>query len=111
MILIVVKFTIRPSRSHEWLSLVEDFTRSTRAEPGNLFFEWSQSTEVPHQFVLVEGFANAEAGEAHVHSDHFKRAMSWMPEVIATTPEIINVEAPGQQGWGQMGELTPTAGD
>ncbi|OUC98899.1 putative quinol monooxygenase [Streptosporangium minutum] len=106
MIFIAVKFTVRPERSEEWLSLVDDFTRATRQEPGNVFFEWSRSVETPNQFVLLEAFASSAAGEAHVGSEHFKTAMAWMPEVIAKTPEIINVEVPGE-GWSQMAELTP----
>ncbi|MFD8564814.1 putative quinol monooxygenase [Streptosporangium canum] len=106
MIFIAVKFTVRPERSEEWLSLVDDFTQATRQEPGNVFFEWSRSVETPHQFVLLEAFASSAAGEAHVGSEHFKTAMAWMPEVIAKTPEIINVEVPGE-GWSQMAELTP----
>jgi quinol monooxygenase YgiN len=106
MIFIVVKWTIRPERSEEWLSLVEDFTTSTRAEPGNLFFEWSRSVDNPHQFVLVEAFRDDEAGASHVNSDHFKTAMSWMPEVVASTPEIVNVKVPGE-GWSTMAEVTP----
>lgn len=106
MIFIVVKFTIRPDRSDDWLGLVEDFTQATRQEPGNIFFEWSRSVETPHQFVLVEAFQSREAGEVHVNSDHFKTAMGWIPEVISKTPEIVNVEVPGD-GWGQMAELAP----
>lgn len=55
MIFIVVKFTIRPERSGEWLDLVR-----------------------------------------HV----------WMPDVVASTPEIINVEAPGT-GWSEMSKVKP----
>lgn len=106
MIFIVVKFTIRPDRSDEWLSLVDEFTQATRAEKGNVFFEWSRSVDNPHQFVLVEAFRDSEAGGTHVNSDHFKAAVSWMPDVVADTPEIVNIEVP-QDGWGQMGEVTP----
>ncbi len=106
MIFIVVKWTIRPERSGEWLTLVDAFTQATRNEPGNVFFEWSKSVDKPHQFVLVEAFRDGEAGGAHVNSDHFKTAMAWMPEVIAEKPEIINVEVPGD-GWSRMAELTP----
>ncbi|ACZ91315.1 putative quinol monooxygenase [Streptosporangium roseum] len=106
MIFIAVKFTVRPERSEEWLSLVDDFTQATRQEPGNVFFEWSRSVDTPNQFVLLEAFASSAAGETHVGSEHFKTAMAWMPEVIAKTPEIINVEVPGE-GWSQMAELTP----
>ncbi|NMI00519.1 putative quinol monooxygenase [Pseudonocardia acidicola] len=109
MIFIVVKFTIRPERSEEWLTLVDDFTQATRQEPGNIFFEWSKSVDMPGQFVLVEAFADAKAGEAHVNSDHFKTFVEWAPEVVATTPEIVHVEVP-QDGWGRMGEIAPREG-
>jgi quinol monooxygenase YgiN len=110
MIFIVVKFTVRAERGEQWLDLVDDFTRATRAEPGNLFFEWSRSVDTPNQFVLVEGFASPQAGEAHVNSEHFKTAMAWMPDVIAEAPEIIHVETPGE-GWSRMAELTPARQD
>ena len=108
MIFIVVKFTIRPEQSRQWMTLVQDFTTATRSEPGNVLFEWSQSLDDPHQFVLVEAFASRAAGESHVGSEHFRAAMAWMPSVIARTPDIVNVEV-AQDGWGAMGELTPTA--
>ncbi|MGW4517325.1 putative quinol monooxygenase [Streptomyces sp. NPDC004393] len=107
MIFIVVKFTVHPDRSERWLALVDDFTRATRQEPGNIFFEWSRSVQTPNQFVLLEAFESPKAGEAHVHSDHFKTAMTWMPEVIAKKPDIIHIEVPGS-GWSEMAELTPT---
>jgi len=36
MIFIVVKWTIRPDRSHEWLELADEFTQATRNAEGNL---------------------------------------------------------------------------
>jgi quinol monooxygenase YgiN len=39
MIFIVVEFTIRADRSHEWLALADEFTQANRNEAGNLFFE------------------------------------------------------------------------
>jgi quinol monooxygenase YgiN len=106
VIFIVVKFPVRPDRSEEWLSLVEDFTMSTRAEPGNLFFEWSRSVEKPNEFVLLEAFRDQEAGVAHVNSDHFKAAMASLGDAISETPQIVNVEVAGD-GWGRMAELQP----
>lgn len=106
MIFIVVKFHIRPERADEWLSLTRDFTEATRAEPGNVFFDWARSVDDPSTFVLTEGFASPEAGEAHVRSEHFRTAISWMPELVSRTPDIINVEIPGD-GWSQMGEIEP----
>ena len=107
MIFIVVKFTIRPDRSEDWLSFIEDFTTATRQEQGNLFFEWSRSIDDPNVFVLVEAFDSREAGEVHVKSEHFNTAMAAFPDVIARTPDIVNVEVP-QDGWAKMAELEPT---
>jgi quinol monooxygenase YgiN len=106
VIFIVVKFTIRPERAEQWLDLVDDFTTATRAEPGNIFFEWSRSVDDPNQFVLVEAFQD-DAGEAHVTSEHFKTAMGWMPDVVATTPDIVSIQGVEGSGWNKMGEVTP----
>lgn len=104
MIFIAVKFTIRADQRDHFPSLVAPFTTATRAEPGNIFFEWSRSTEVADQFVLLEAYESHEAGDAHVNSEHFKAAMEWFPNVFSERPQIIHVEAPGA-GWGQMAEL------
>jgi quinol monooxygenase YgiN len=106
VIFIVVKFTIRPERAEEWLDLVGDFTTATRAEPGNIFFEWSRSVDDANQFVLVEAFQD-DAGEAHVTSEHFKTAIGWMPDVVATTPDIVSIQGVEGSGWNKMGEVTP----
>ncbi|MEU0831344.1 putative quinol monooxygenase [Streptomyces sp. NPDC005969] len=107
MIFIAVKFTVHSEERDNWLPAVEPFTLATRQEPGNVFFEWSYSVENPDQFVLLEAFASPEAGEAHVKSEHFAAAMDRMADLVAVTPEIINVEFPGD-GWSRMTELRPS---
>ena len=105
MILIVVKFKTKPDWSERWLDLVDDFTRATRAEPGNLWFEWSRRVEDHSEFVLVEAFED-DAAQAHVSSDHFQQAMADMPQALAETPRIINTTIEGVHDWSRMGELT-----
>ncbi|KNB50765.1 putative quinol monooxygenase [Streptomyces caatingaensis] len=107
MIFITVKFPVRPERSEEWLDIVRDFTEATRAEPGNLFYEWSRSVDDPNEYVLVEGFRDAEAGREHVESAHFRQAMEDLSYAIAAKPKIISVELPDRHGWDLMGELSP----
>lgn len=104
MIFIVVKHPVRPEYADEWPSLVEDFTNATRAEAGNICFEWSRSVDDPNVYVLVEAFRDGEAGAAHVNSDHFKAAIARLPDLLADVPEIVHVEAPGD-GWSRMTEL------
>lgn len=101
---IVVKFTTKPDWSERWMDLVAGFTAATRAEPGNLWFDWSRSIENPAEFVLVEAFTDDGAGP-HVNSDHFQQAMQDMPQALASTPKIISRSIDGDS-WDLMGELT-----
>jgi quinol monooxygenase YgiN len=104
MIFIVVKFETKPDWTKRWPSLVERFTAATRAEAGNLWFDWSRSVENPAVFVLVEAFRDADAGAAHVNSDHFKQALKDMPRALASTPKIIS-QTIDATGWSEMAEL------
>ena len=104
MIFIVVKFQVKPEWVDRWVELVTPFTEATRAEPGNLWFEWSRSLDDPSQFVLVEAFRDGEAGGAHVTSPHFATAMATLPQALVATPKIISQTIP-QTGWDELGEM------
>ena len=103
MILIVVKYRVKPEAKDTFLDAVADFTAATRAEPGNLWFEWSRSVERDDEFVLVEAFQDG-TGEAHVNSDHFRAGLEAMKPLLAETPLIVSRQVEGE-GWDRMGEL------
>src|SRR6476620_1074012 len=105
VIFIVVKFTAKPEYRETILDEVAPFTAGTRSEEGVLWFDWSISAEDPAQFVLVEAFRDGDAGAAHVQSDHFKAGIQTLQGLVAKTPDIINVEVPGES-WSKMGEVT-----
>jgi quinol monooxygenase YgiN len=104
VILIVVKHPVRPELADDWFDLVGEFTSASRAEPGNLGFDWYRSPEDPTVYLLVEAFQDAEAGKAHVKSQHFKLAVSRLPSWLSDVPEIIHVAVPGD-GWARMSEI------
>jgi quinol monooxygenase YgiN len=108
MIFIVTKNRVRRKFADDWPSIVHDFTTATRAEPGNIFFDWYRSVEEPTVYVLVEAFTDRAAGEAHVNSEHFRAGSIVMAEALAAVPEIINVEVPGD-GWSEVSERPPDA--
>jgi quinol monooxygenase YgiN len=105
MIFIVVKLTAKPEFRETFLNEVADFTAGTRSEEGVLWFDWSVSVDDPNQFVLVEAFRDADAGKAHVSTQHFADGIATLQRLVAKTPEIINVEVPGTS-WSQMREVT-----
>ena len=104
MIFIVVKFRVRPEYRDDWLSLTREFTEATRAEPGNLWFEWSRSLDEPNTYVLIEAFEDGDAPAEHVNSDHFAAMRRDFPQYLASTPRIISRQIDGS-GWDRMSEL------
>lgn len=105
MIFIVVRFETKPDWAERWPEFVRSFTEATRAEPGNLWFDWSRSLENPAEYILVEAFRDSDAGSAHVNSDHFKRAMRELPQALASTPKIIS-QTIDATGWSKMAEMS-----
>ncbi|WP_394160301.1 putative quinol monooxygenase [Galactobacter valiniphilus] len=103
MIFIVVKYQVLPEHAEGFIEATRPFTEATRAEPGNIFFEWSRSVEDPNEFVLVEAFQD-DAGEAHVTSEHFAAGLASMRPLLAATPKIVSRLVDGA-GWEPMGEL------
>jgi quinol monooxygenase YgiN len=104
LIFITARFRIRPEDADRWPEISRSFTEATRAEPGCLWFDWSRSIEDPTEYVLVEAFADGDAGAAHVQSDHFNSAQKELPPHLAETPRIVNFEVPGTD-WSELGEL------
>ncbi len=104
MILIVVKFKVKPDWSERWMEHVREFTEATRAEPANLWFDWSRSVEDPDEWVLVEAFED-DGAVPHVTSDHFRAAVEQLPQALVETPRIINTTIEDARDWSRMGEM------
>lgn len=104
MIFIVVRFQVDEPHREQWPALTKAFTEATRSEPGNLWFDWSRSLDDPNEYVLVEAFRDAEAGAAHVNSDHFREGLEAMRPLLKSTPRILHTEMAGED-WSLMGEL------
>ena len=104
MIFITAKFQVRPEDADAWPEITRSLTEATRAEPGCLWFDWSRSIDDPNEYVLVEAFADGDAGAAHVQSDHFRQAQQVMPGHLATTPKIVS-QMVDQQDWSELGEM------
>ena len=103
MIFICVKWKLKPEHADQWVELSREFTEATRAEEGNLFFQWSRSVDDPNEYVLIEAFKD-DAAEAHVGSDHFKKAQQDLPQYVQETPLVRNVLMEGDH-WDELGEF------
>lgn len=107
MIFICVKWRIKPEHADDWPEITREFTEATRAEEGNLFFQWSRSVDDPDEYVLIEAFRE-DAAEAHVTSEHFRRARAELPQYVVGTPLVRNVVMEGDH-WDTLGEFEVSA--
>ena len=103
MIFICVKWKVKPEHAEAGPQITHEFTVATRAEPGNIFFEWSRSVDDPTTYVLIEAFAE-DAAEAHVTSAHFRKAQEELPAYLPETPKVRNIVMPGDH-WDELGEF------
>lgn len=109
MIFITAKFHVKEDDADRWPQITAEFTAATRAEPGCLWFDWSRSVENSDEYVLVEAFRDADAGAAHVGSEHFARARQTLPPHLVSTPRIVS-QAVDQDNWSELGELAVETG-
>ncbi|PWJ24377.1 quinol monooxygenase YgiN [Branchiibius hedensis] len=103
MIFITARFRVKAEDADQWPEISRSFTEATRAEPGNLWFDWSRSLDDPQEYVLLEAFKD-DGAEAHVSSDHFKQAQQDLPPHLEETPRIVNFQVPGEE-WSELGEM------
>ena len=103
VIFIAARVKGKPEFAEEWLTHTDSFTRASRAEPGNLWFDWSRNVEDPNEYILLEAFAD-DAAAAHVNSAHFKQAQVDLPPLLQETPRVRNMQIEGD-GWDELGEM------
>jgi len=103
MIFIAAKFRVLAEHADAWPQISRSFTEATRAEPGNLWFDWSRSLDDAQEYVLLEAFED-DAAATHVQSDHVARARAELPAYLEETPRIVNTTVEGT-GWSELGEL------
>ncbi|MFD8492917.1 putative quinol monooxygenase [Amycolatopsis sp. NPDC059657] len=106
MILINIKFPIRPDKIDEWVELANAYARDVNTEEGCLFFQISRSLTDENEFICIEGFKDAEAGAAHVKHSYVKEFFEAAPDLVSAQPQIIYLDAP-HDGFGPMGEIQP----
>ncbi|WNV86862.1 putative quinol monooxygenase [Umezawaea sp. Da 62-37] len=104
MLVITIRFKVRPEWCDRWMGMVEEFTRETRAEQGNLWFHWARDVDDPTVFVLLEGHQESSV-EEHLRSPLIPRIQREWPQALVETPRLIKAVVPGTE-WAPM-DLLP----
>lgn len=71
MITIVAKCSVKPSAVDEFLELALSLVHASRAETGNMSYDFFRDLENPAQFTFIECWKDQEAINLHNTSEHF----------------------------------------
>ena len=67
-----------PGRENELGNALRSLVAPSRLEPGCLTYELHQDVERPGSFMFYEKFADQEALDAHLATDHFKALQTYL---------------------------------
>ncbi|MFV0406617.1 MAG: putative quinol monooxygenase [Propioniciclava sp.] len=82
-VILYATFTATPGHADTVADLLRDFAETVRAEPGNVIFDATQTTEDPHSFFVYEEYRDQAAFQAHID------APSQRPFNEALSPLIV----------------------
>jgi len=71
MVVLLVRFTVKPGGEEHVLELIRTMEQHTRQEPGCISYVGHQSTEDPRNFFFYEAYQDEAALAAHRNSPHF----------------------------------------
>jgi len=80
---VVARDHIRPECKEKAFELLKELIAITRTEPGNISYQYFQDCNDPEYYAMIELWENQEALKAHLESDHFKRIIPQLGEMMA----------------------------
>ncbi len=85
---VIAHITARPDKIEETRNLLLGLIEPTRAEAGCLRYQLFQNNADPADFTFLEEWADDEALDRHLQSQHLKDAMAKAPALLAGAPDI-----------------------
>ena len=68
---VVAEYLLAEGTEEEVLGHLARLAEASRAEPGNISYEYFRNVEQPSHVAIVERYVDEAAFEAHLGSDHF----------------------------------------
>ena len=94
MIVLRVRWNVRPEFADDFLARIADFSAACRAEPGCLRFEWTSDGPRTRRFVLLEAYRGWTGLAGHLTSGHFFAAFGVHRRYATGLPRLLSVRFP-----------------
>ncbi len=91
MISIVAKFTVNEADEANFLTLIDDLGKSSRAEEGCIEYILHKDIKKPYTYCLIEKWKSQETVDIHNNTPHFTNIV---PKIVAIAKVEIEVYEP-----------------
>jgi quinol monooxygenase YgiN len=88
MHVIAGKFRVKSERREDVIALARSLFEASRAEPGNISYNFYEDKANKDCFLFFEEWKSQEAIDSHFQTPYFKGFMEKCPQMIAGDPEI-----------------------
>lgn len=85
-----VESCIKPQFRDDFMALMAVHQQKSRAEPGNLQFDWGESVATPNTFYMHEEYASRDAYDAHEETSHFAAFMEFNARQPYSKPQVVS---------------------
>lgn len=89
---VVATFVAREGHEEDLRSVLSALVEPTHSEDGCILYELHRNRQNPALFIFIEEWRDEASLERHLASDHVRRALSEVPALLATAPEIVRLE-------------------
>lgn len=88
----VVKFRVKPGKNAEFEKVFLEMQAGVREhEPGNVYYDFFVLDQDPQTYVIVERYKDAEAAAAHGKTEHAKKMLSQLQDLLDGRPEAMRL--------------------
>jgi quinol monooxygenase YgiN len=85
----------RKQKTDELNAVLTALIEPTRKEPGCITYFLLNNRQAPEEFTFIEHWESPQALSDHLSSDHIKRALQQMQDLLAAPPDIQQYERIG----------------
>lgn len=88
----VVKFKVKPGKNEAFEKAFLDMQKGVKAgEPGNINYDFYHDSTDPQSYVIIERYKNADAVKAHGQSDHAKKLIAALGDLMDGRPDALRL--------------------
>ena len=85
---VVARDHIKPECKEAALELLKELIAVTRTEPGNISYQFCEDCNAPDYYAMIEIWETEEALKTHMESEHFRRIIPELGEMVAEPTRI-----------------------